>query len=384
MENLKEFVSTQNFSSVINKIKQCLKQQDLVELNIGVTGESGSGKSSFVNAIRGLGDDDEGSAETGVVETTMKPEVYLHPKYKHVKLWDLPGIGTPNFKAEQYLTKVKFESYDFFIIIASDRFKQCHATLAKDIERMGKKFYFVRSKIDLSISAEKNKKSFVLEKTLDSIQKDCENGLRKAGIEEPVVFLISRSEFGKYDFDKLHMRMEEELPKHKRRVLLLSLPNITKEINEKKKKALEENIKYVALLSACAAAVPVPGLSIAVDLSIIAVELKKYYSAFDLDDPSLQLISERSGKTVEELKSLMKSPLRHGINHPTIIAMLSNSVMAMVLHAAGYVLKYIPIIGSVAAGTTSFCTVTKMLKKALNDIVEDAEQMLTVLLKTEV
>lgn len=198
------------------------------------------------------------------------------------------------------------------------------------------------------------------------------------------MFLISGWEFGKYDFDKLERRMEEELPEQKRRVLLLSLPNITKEINEKKKKALEENIKYVALLSAGVATLPVPGLSFAADLAIIAVELRRYYNAFDLDDPSLQLLSERSGKTVEELKSRMKSPLRHGINRETIVVLLHNSFLAISLQAVEYAVSFIPIIGSVAAGGISFYTVTTMLKRALNDIAKDAENMMMSLLEDEV
>ncbi len=103
LEGIKDSISTQDLPSAINTIKEYLKRQDLVELNIGVTGESGSGKSTFVNAFRGLGDEEEGSAKTGVVETTTEPEVYLHPKYKNVKVWDLPGIGSPNFKADEYL-----------------------------------------------------------------------------------------------------------------------------------------------------------------------------------------------------------------------------------------------------------------------------------------
>uniref|UniRef100_A0A673HMH2 Immunity-related GTPase family, f1 n=1 Tax=Sinocyclocheilus rhinocerous TaxID=307959 RepID=A0A673HMH2_9TELE len=192
-------------------------------------------------------------------------------------------------------------------------------------------------------------------------------GLKDIPKEGPVVFLISGWKLGKYDFNLLQERMEEELPRHKRRVLMLALPNITHEINEKKKKALEENIGKVAFLSACMATIPVPGLSFAVDLAIIAGELKKYYSAFDLDDQSLQLLSERSGKPVEELKSLMKSPLRHGINQDTILTLLKTSLLTMSLSVAEYVVSLIPIIGSVAAGGISYYTVSIMLKKALND-----------------
>ncbi len=64
----------------------------------------------------------------------------------------------------------------FFIIIASDRFRECHTQLAKEIIRMGKKFYFVRSKIDSSIDAEKRKKRFDQNRTLYIIREDCENG----------------------------------------------------------------------------------------------------------------------------------------------------------------------------------------------------------------
>ncbi len=176
LEDIKETISTQDLPTAVKSIKEFLEKQDLVELNVGVTGESGSGKSTFVNAFRGLGDEEEGSAQTGPVETTMKPEAYLHPKYNNVKVWDLPGIGTPNFKADEYLKLVEFERYDFFIIIASDRFRECHTQLAKEITRMGKTFYFVRSKIDSVIDAEKRKKSFDQKRTLDIIREDCENG----------------------------------------------------------------------------------------------------------------------------------------------------------------------------------------------------------------
>ncbi|XP_059412014.1 interferon-inducible GTPase 5-like [Carassius carassius] len=384
LDGLKDCISTQDLPSVVNTIKEYFKQQDLVELNIGVTGESGSGKSTFVNAFRGLGDEEEGSAKTGVVETTIEPEVYLHPKYKNVKVWDLPGIGTPNFKADEYLERVEFKRYDFFIIIASDRFRECHTQLAKEIMRMGKTFYFVRSKTDLSIEAEKRKKNFDLNKTLDTIRKDCENGLRKIGIEDPVVFLISGWELGKYDLNVLQERMEKELPQHKRRVLMLALPNITLEINEKKKKALEENIVKVALLSACVATVPVPGLSIAVDLAIIAVEIEKYCNAFGLDRESVEKLCEKYGKRIETVEGLIKSAWYKGICTGSVVTLLRDVSFLMTEDAVESVVRFVPILGAIAAGAMSFWSVSTMLKSALNDIAEDARNVLMGLLETEV
>ncbi|MCJ8730459.1 hypothetical protein PDJAM_G00184570, partial [Pangasius djambal] len=200
-------------------------QQERVELNIAITGESGSGKSTFINAFRGLGDEGEDSAETGVVETTTVPTVYPYTKFPNVKLWDLPGIGTPRFKADEYLKQVQFELYDFFIIIASDRFRECHANLAAEIRKMKKKFYFVRSKIDSNIEAEKKrKKTFNKEKTLDTIRENCIKGLEEIGLKSPAVFLISCFELSLYDFNRLEETMERELPQHKRDVLMLALP----------------------------------------------------------------------------------------------------------------------------------------------------------------
>ncbi|XP_016386075.1 interferon-inducible GTPase 5-like [Sinocyclocheilus rhinocerous] len=349
LEDIKESISTQDLPTAVNTIQNILEKQDLVELNIGVTGESGSGKSTFVNAFRGLGDEEEGSAKTGPVETTTEPKAYLHPKYQTVKVWDLPGIGTPNFKADEYLKLVEFERYDFFIIIASDRFRECHTQLAKEITRMEKMFYFVRSKIDSSIDAEKRKKSFDQKKTLDIIREDCENGLRKIGIEDPVVFLISSFELGKYDLNLLQERIEKELPQHKRHVLMLALPNITLEINEKKKKAPEKNIGKVALLSAFVATIPLPGLSVAVDFAIVKREIETYYSTFGLDDPSLQKLCERSGKTIDEFKSLLKSPLIGGINPASILSLAGAASLVVAENAVEYAVSLVPLLGTVVA-----------------------------------
>ncbi|XP_076831099.1 interferon-inducible GTPase 5-like [Brachyhypopomus gauderio] len=388
LDDIKESLACEDLPSSIVKIKDYFAQQDRVELNIGVTGESGSGKSTFVNAFRGLGDDEEGSAKTGVVETTTVPTSYSYPKYPNVKLWDLPGIGTPNFKADEYLKKMKFESYDFFIIIASDRFREYHANLAAEIGKQNKKFYFVRSKIDANIAAEQRKKTFNKEKTLDDIRKDCIAGLGKIEGKSSAVFLISCFDISLYDFNCLEETMEKELPQHKRHVLMLALPNITLEINKRKKKELQKNIWKLALLSASVAAIPIPllnaAVSISVDVGILVTELKKYYNAFGLDPDSLQKLSDRSRKPVDELKALVKSNLNKGINKDMVIKLLTGSSFLAVQAAAETWLGLIPFLGSLVSGSLSFATVYYVLNQCLNELAEDAHNVLMAVLKTEV
>ncbi|XP_078031080.1 T-cell-specific guanine nucleotide triphosphate-binding protein 2-like [Epinephelus lanceolatus] len=140
IEDFKEELLTNGPASAAAKIQEYLDQQDNIPLNIGITGESGSGKSTFVNAFRGIDNRDERAAPTGPVETTSEATPYPYPIYPNVTLWDLPGIGTLNFSASNYLEHVEFEKFDFFIIISADRFRENDVKLAQEIQRMKKKF----------------------------------------------------------------------------------------------------------------------------------------------------------------------------------------------------------------------------------------------------
>ncbi|ERE83192.1 interferon-inducible GTPase 1-like protein, partial [Cricetulus griseus] len=136
-------------------ITDALKNIDDIPINIAVTGESGAGKSSFINALRGVGHEDKGAAKVGVVETTMKRTPYKHPKIKTLTLWDLPGIGTMKFPPKDYLEKVKFQEYDFFILVSATHFTKLELDLAKAIRFMKKNYYLVRTKIDVDLENEK-------------------------------------------------------------------------------------------------------------------------------------------------------------------------------------------------------------------------------------
>ncbi|XP_042338750.1 interferon-inducible GTPase 1-like, partial [Plectropomus leopardus] len=158
--------------------KEYLDKEDNIPLNIAVTGEAGTGKSSFVNAFRGMDDGDERAAPTGVTETTSEPTPYPHPNFPSVTLWDLPGVGTTKFPAKEYLKLVGFERFDFFIIISDTRFREHDVKLAQEIKKMKKEFYFVRSKIDIDIRNEerKQKSEFNKERTLEKIRENCIQG----------------------------------------------------------------------------------------------------------------------------------------------------------------------------------------------------------------
>ncbi|XP_067403097.1 interferon-inducible GTPase 1-like [Emydura macquarii macquarii] len=111
---------------------QKFKNLSDIEFSIAIAGETGSGKSSFINAIRGLGDEDKDAAKTAVMEVTKAPAQYWHPMYPMVLFWDLPRIDTPDFQPNTYLKQVKFKHFDVFIINASEQFRANHIKLAQE------------------------------------------------------------------------------------------------------------------------------------------------------------------------------------------------------------------------------------------------------------
>ncbi|XP_018410107.1 PREDICTED: interferon-inducible GTPase 5-like [Nanorana parkeri] len=387
VKEIKTALEDGDLCTATDKFLQTLKDIENAPLNIAVTGESGSGKSTFINVIRGLDDDEEeGAAKTGVTETTMEPKAYPHPQYNHVIFWDLPGIGSPTFKPNDYLEAVEFDRYDFFIILSSDRFRHNDMELAKAIQSMGKKFYFVRSKVDSDLNASqiRRKKSYNEENILNDIRNNCIKCLQEGGIQDPKVFLLSCLDLKKYDFNQMQETLEQELPSHKRHVFMLCLPNISLPVLKKKREALKKQIWMWASLSCAVAAVPLPGLSVACDVSILVTEMIKYRNAFGLDQKSLEKLANRVDKDVDELKSVIKSPIVvKEINKELAIKLLTLGVGGALM-LIEYLFSTIPVFGSVAAGGISFATTYYMLYNFLKDIAEDAVRVLEKSLESPV
>ncbi|KAM9708698.1 interferon-inducible GTPase 5-like [Menidia menidia] len=348
-----------------------------VPLHIGITGESGAGKSTFVNVFRGIDNTDEGAAPTGCVETTFVKTPYPHPHYPNVVLWDLPGIGACFCTADEYLRRVEFDIFDFFIIISDTRFRENDVKLAKEIQRMGKKFYFVRSKIDNDLRAEeRSQRDFDPQATLSKIRQNCIQGLQKLGIDTPKVFLICNFELHLHDFSLLHETLEKELPDHKKQALLAAMPNVNLKIINKKKEAFEANIKWYSTASAVAAAVPVPGLSVAVDLVILVKVVSQYVVGFGLDELSLKRLSTLSGVSFDDLRAVIQSVIaKSEITKDLILKVLAQVAGATTLMAAEEGARFIPIIGIPVAMGLSFGVTYKTLKFFLYTLADEAQRV---------
>ncbi|XP_060233208.1 interferon-inducible GTPase 1-like [Meriones unguiculatus] len=309
IQSVGSHLQTENIREISSVISEALQNIDNASINIAVTGMSGVGKSSLINALRGVGAEEKGAAETGVVETTMKRTPYKHPKIKTLTLWDLPGIGTQKFPLSDFLEKVKFQEYDFFLIVSASRFSQLDLDLAKEIERMGKNYYFVRTKVDVDLENEKKSKpsTFNRENILEQIRSYSVNTFSDYGMNAPQIFLISNHNLSDYDFPLLMDTLNKDLPVLKRHNFRLSLPNVTEAAIEKKHKSMQQFLCLKAMKDELLAGVSIGGIfrdSYVEKQKIL--NLCRYH--FGVDDESLKLKAMYLQMSSEQLKSKLKSP----------------------------------------------------------------------------
>ncbi|KAL2078376.1 hypothetical protein ACEWY4_026061 [Coilia grayii] len=358
------------FEGAKAKAELVVQELNNVTLNIAVTGVTGAGKSSFVNALRGVQDYEEGAAPTGAEKSTMTPTMYRHPTMPNVNIWDLPGIGTENFTAKKYMKKVNFNAYDVFLILTSTRLREYDIMLAKEIEKNKKNVYFIRTKVDQDVDAEK-RKGKTEEQTLSLIRHALKEKLKDLGSTH--IFLVSCWELHKFDFNKLICVLEKDLPDNKRNALIQSLSVYSMEILDKKYNTFEKAIWFSAFASGAVGAIPVPGVSAAFDFPVITAFLTSYYFSFGLNEKSLTKLSDRVNKSI-----------RAKIHESELIKVIAARSMAcLAVELSSYLasegleggLKVIPILGIVAGAVLSFSTTLLVLRKGSDELYRAAKEV---------
>ncbi|KAK0194847.1 interferon-inducible GTPase-domain-containing protein [Armillaria mellea] len=131
-------------------VKQRFYQEG--KFHLAIAGKSGTGKSSLINAFRGIWDDDEGSADTDVVESTTIVTPYPDPNSANPFIWfDIPGSGTINCSDWTYFNDQGLYIFDAIIVLVGDRFTDGDLAILKNCERHSIPTYIVRSKSDRHI-----------------------------------------------------------------------------------------------------------------------------------------------------------------------------------------------------------------------------------------
>ncbi len=357
-----------------NHLEELLSEWKTHSIHIGVTGQSGVGKSTFINTIRGLQADDPQAAPVGVDETTKTIASYPDKNNTNFVYWDLPGCGTSNFPRDNYLKLIDISKFDHLIIITANRFTENDLWLVAQFEKCRKPFFLVRNKINADLENERQdhplrSEQEVIKKILNNLMSQLNDPLVLA----PIYLISTRlNHYHTWDFPKLIMDLLETCPKIKQQALVLSLVSNCKSVVEQKVQALRQRVWMIATLSAAANVVPIPGLSVACDVALLEYETKFYKKTLALDTDSLLSVISSHGITLDELKRYYEtlddkiySELIFGRELVSYIIKRFSTYTVTTL--AKEVLCYIPIIGQAVSSTTSF----SMTYVVLNDLLDD-------------
>ncbi len=295
-------------------LKGKLEAWQKVELNVAVTGNSGVGKSTFINTIRGLRASDKGAAPVGSVETTKEVKAYVQPGQENLVFWDLPGVGTPLFPRQTYLQKVDWEKYEFFLILTSTRFTENDIWLAEEVHKAHKRFFFVRTRINNDLLNEKfdYPDTYDEAKILAKIRKDCTDNLSGLSHETRVFLIGGRIEHRqRWDFPQLSISLVRNIDSIKRQSMGLSMVASCREVLEEKYKELEDRIHAVATMSAVRRA-PLPavlsaGITVYFDKQSVSEEVKTYIDQMNLTEEKMSTMSDIAKIPVDELKNIFTS-----------------------------------------------------------------------------
>ncbi|KAI6040377.1 interferon-inducible GTPase-domain-containing protein [Pisolithus marmoratus] len=135
----------------IRLAKAKMQYKDTI-FHFAVAGIAGSGKSSLINALRGLNNNDPNAAPTGVNETTLEVSRYVDTAHPQQFAWyDIPGSGTLRTPDWQYFNSQGLYVFDCILVLFNDRFTTTDLAILANCRRFQIPTFIVRSKSDQHI-----------------------------------------------------------------------------------------------------------------------------------------------------------------------------------------------------------------------------------------
>lgn len=243
------------------KCREKLEGFEATQVKCGITGPSGSGKSSLINAIFG-----EKIAAVGVVETTSREHEFTH-EGKGLILVDLPGIGTPNWPKDTYIERLKLLTYDSFLLVTTERFTENDVFLYRELTSRGKPCFVLRNKFDRAVEDALHDNGFSEEEVRRQIESDIRSNLLPASPAR--IYLTSGRHPAKYDLCHLLDDISEALSGIKKQRFVADMASYSKKSLKKKRELALELMPSYAGLAAANGLNPIPGLDIAADIALL-------------------------------------------------------------------------------------------------------------------
>jgi uncharacterized protein (DUF697 family) len=275
-----------------------------------------------------------------------------------LKFGDLPGYGTKNFPKESYFQRFDIEQFDLFLCVSDGKFHQADTEFFSELKKRGKVCIFIFNKCEnlyqegLTVEELKQRKR-------DDITK-------QVGQKVHVIFTSCRTNIG---LDEVNEAIRNNLDGAKRERWERNAKAYSLQFLQEKRKACEE---YVAVASGAAAANglnPIPGVNVAVDVSIIVGLFKGIRDGYGLSDSELVSLAESKAPVVAQTANYVaRFATSEGVK-----IILKNYAVAEV---AKTILEWIPFVGQVIAAGIGYVIVSNAGKEYHDKCYSLAEQIL--------
>ena len=328
---------------LVKKLERMKEEYENTYVKCGIIGMSGSGKSSLINAIVG-----EKIAEVGVVEQTSEPQEYRHQGIIFV---DLPGIGTSKWPKDTYVSDLKLNEYDCFILVTAARFFENDVYLYNEIKNnLGKSCFVVRNQFDRAIEDNQRDNNKTEEETREIIVNNIIENLQPNKVDK--VYLTSARYPKNYDLPILIEDIYNSLSGIKRNRFIADVAALSDTVLVKKKKVAENLVGIYAGLAAANGLNPIPGLDISVDLGILTKLSYEVVKIYGLTEKQVDYYLSLSSKTNKQaIKQRIILITANYLTEKGILKILENFGGKIVVKEIS---KWIPFVGQLISSGISY------------------------------
>ncbi|XP_019647691.1 PREDICTED: interferon-inducible GTPase 5-like isoform X1 [Branchiostoma belcheri] len=371
---------------------------------VGIVGDPGAGKSTFINSIRGLKPKAPGAAEVGVTHTTEVATDYPHPaRPDNLVFVDFPGVllekgsgDQRDFDIQQYLTKFgeKMEQCHVFLVFSSGRIQHNAVQIGMKARDMGKKVLFVRSQFDKDLADKQNDDpEYFDDKTeadlMEELRQDYIKVLKRVGWEGEVnpkdVFIISgrlnHVLKGSWDIPKFRKSVFESLGALQRMVVINTCRDFSKATIKERGDIYRSNMWKVAMAATAGSLVPYAGA--AAIPGALAVAYKEYKEGFGLTEDAVEQLAMMTKKNPGELKQFLSFSLLAGSRGPigdnealAVVQAICNGLGLLTAAAVDQTVDIIfPVIGALVTAPLAYGITTKVLNALISRMEDCAGQL---------
>jgi predicted GTPase len=375
-DSAKEEFKEETIDDVIKNIKSQVDLWENTEVKIAITGQSGSGKSSLINAISG-----EKTANVGFTETTMEPKEYKIGD--GIVLVDLPGCGTTKFPFESYVSDMKLPEFDAIVLVTANRFYEADVKLFDHVTKVLKKpIFLVRTKMDSAVRDGEEDNGLTKDQVIDVILEDMINNTQVSDVSQ--IYLVSSKpkQIANFHTARLIKDISENLPSIKKGKFISESAAYSEEAIKAKKETMLELAKRYAYLSAANGLNPIPGLNVAIDVGVLSKLTKTILKSYGLIDSNIADYireSEEKGKLSGTITGVSKWVAQYA-TEAGIKQILPKLVIA---ETAKTFSSWIPILGQAVAAGIGYKLTSYFAEKLINESEEKAILALKVYIEDQ-